>query len=524
MIDSIFKYIVGKVRLFGITDSGQAKDVSVTPDGHLEVALHAPLLPFGALHTESLTTIFQHDAVYGINTNNQYLTQIGTGTVTATDSNIVLSTGATINSLAKIESRKRLRYRPGQGVVGRFTALFATPVADSYQLVGLGHAEDGFYFGYKGIDFGILIVDRGVREVRTLTITTASTTAQNITVTLDGVANTIAVTNSGSTLKTAYEISIGSYNGWRAEQIGSTVLFICEDDGLKTGVFSITATTAVGTFAQTKAGADPTETLIKQSDWNGDKMDGSGPSGVLLDKTKINIYQIGIQFLGAGPVSFIIEGGLSNADPDFIVVHTIKYPNTLLRTSIGNPCFPFRAVINSVGSTTNLTMKVPCYAGSIEGDKSLMANRYSYFNVSTSVNATNYTALFTVRNSRYFKGRSNQSVINILSLVAALKHISPTVIYVIRNGVLAGNPNFQLYSTNSCSYYDLAATTVTITNNEQILWAGHLGDTADFIHKFSGVGSEEVTLQPGEWVTVAAKSVAGSPAYVTASLNTREDQ
>jgi hypothetical protein len=524
VIDSIFKYIVGKVRLFGITDNGQSKDVSVTSDGHLEVALHAPLLPFGALHTESMTTIFQHDAVYGVNTANQYITTLGTATVTADDSSFVLSTGATINSLAKLESRKRLRYRPGQGVIGRFTALFAPPVADSYQLIGLGHAEDGFYFGYKGTDFGILIFDRGVREVRTLTVTVASTTNQNITVTLNGVANTIAVTNSGSTLKTAYEISIGSYKGWRAEQIDSTVLFICDEDDLMNGTYSITATTARGTFAQTKAGANPTETLIKQTDWNGDKMDGTGPSGVLLDKTKINIYQIGIQFLGAGPVSFIIEGGLSNADPDFVVVHTIKYPNTLLRTSIGNPCFPFRSMINSVGSTTSLTMKVPCYAGFIEGDKSLMANRYSYFNVLTTVNATNYTALFTVRNSMYYKGRSNQSVINILSVVAALKHTSPTVIYVIRNGVLGGVPNFSSYATNSCSYFDSSATIVTVTNHDQILWSGHLGDTGDFIQKFSGVGSEEVTIQPGEWVTIAAKAVVGTPPYVTASLNTREDQ
>lgn len=38
------------------------------------------------------------------------------------------------------------------------------------------------------------------------------------------------------------------------------------------------------------------------------------------------------------------------------------------------------------------------------------------------------------------------------------------------------------------------------------------------------LNAEELTLQPGEWITLAAKSVTGTPSYVTGSLNTREDQ
>jgi len=36
--------------------------------------------------------------------------------------------------------------------------------------------------------------------------------------------------------------------------------------------------------------------------------------------------------------------------------------------------------------------------------------------------------------------------------------------------------------------------------------------------------AEELTLQPGEWVTLAAKSTTGNPSYVVGSINTREDQ
>ena len=41
---------------------------SYTREGHAEVEIHGPLNPFGSIHTESLTPIFQTDAVYGLNT------------------------------------------------------------------------------------------------------------------------------------------------------------------------------------------------------------------------------------------------------------------------------------------------------------------------------------------------------------------------------------------------------------------------------------------------------------------------
>ena len=118
----------------------------------------------------------------------------------------------------------------------------------------------------------------------------------------------------------------------------------------------------------------------------------------------------------------------------------------------------------------------------------------------------------------------NQAVINIISASGALKHTSPCIFYLIKNGALVGNPSFSTYATGSCSLYDSTATTVTISSNNQILWSGHLGDTGEFDHHFYGGTNEEFTLQPGEWVTLAAKSVTGTPSYVTGSINTREDQ
>ena len=517
--------------IVGETDGGKYVNVPVDVNGHLEVAVHSPRLPFGAIHVENLTPVFQYDAVYGINAGAVSTNTSGSGTATASDSNYVVTTGVNIYSQGVIQGRKRLRYRPGQGVVGRFTALFTSPVSLSYQIAGFGHAEDGVYFGYKEISggtptFGILYVNRAYRETRTLTVTTASSTAESVTVRLNGVAFSIPVTNSANIQKTVYEISRGTYTGWDAYPSGTTVVFVANSAGAKSGVYTLVGTTAIGTITQNKAGSAGVETFIPQASWNGDKMDGTGNSGVILDPTKGNVYQIDIQYLGYGSIVFKIEGSLIGNNPDWIAVHSLDLPNTLSTTSFGNPAFPFTLASYSAGSTTNLTVKSGSVAGFIEGMKMLHGNRYTYYNQLTTVGSTNLQAVLTIMNTRYYGGRSNQSVINLLSASGALKHSSPCILYLIKGGTLAGNPNFQNISSNSSSLWDIASTTVTYTTGDQLLWTGHLGDTGEIDHHFGNgtYNAEELTLQPGEWVTLAARSVTGSPTYVTGSINTREDQ
>lgn len=509
----------------GTTDGGMYRNVPVTGEGHLEVALHDPLLPFGSIHVENILPVFQTDAVYGINDNQVATVTTFSGTATADDACFVIGTGTTIYSAAAIQSRKRLKYRPGQGVIARFTGLFSAPVSNSYQVIGIGHSEDGVYFGYKNLEFGILYSNRGVREARLLTITTGSSTNENITITLNGTANTVAVTNSGNIYRTAWEISQGSYSGFRTSLQGATVLFLSNDAGPRSGVYSYTATTMIGSFSQIKAGVAAIETFIPQSSWNADKLDGTGASGYTADWTKGNIFQINMQYLGFGALVFKVEtitAGSNNAT--WTNVHIIKLPNTLITSSFRNPSFPFTMAVYSAGSTTNLTAKCASFAGFIEGQKVMHGNRYSYYNQSTSVAAASYLALFSVQNVRYYKGISNQTVINLVSICGAIKHTSPGSIYLIKNGSLVGNPNFQQYATNSCSYYDTAATTVTFSDNSQLLWSGQMSDSGGAIDHVFNTLTEEFTLQPGEWITVASRTTTGTASWVTASLNTREDQ
>lgn len=504
----------------GTLDNGDFQNAGISAGGHLHVDIKSPLFPFGSLHVENASILLQGDGVYGINNGLFETIVTGSGSVTSVNNTLQVSTGVTVNTYAQLRTRRRIRYRAGQGVLGRFTTIFPNNVDQSYQLVGLNNEEDAVAVGYKDTVFGLIYRRHGVREIQTLTITTASTTAENVTVRLAGTAYTVAVTNSASTVRTAYEISRGTFTGWNAEQVGSTVRFVSQRAGNRTGTFSLTATTAVGAFAETLAGAAYTETFIPQTDWNVDKLDGLGGSAITLDPTRINIWQIAIQALGGGIIRLNYVTVADTGGIDWTPCHVIKNPNTLTRSNFGNPVFPFSISAESTGSTTNLTPGNVSYCGMIEGQRFLQGNRFSYYNTITTVTAAAFRAIFTIRNDITYGGRASQAVVNIISIAAAAKHTQPVAVYLFRNATLGGTPNFSAYSTSSATDWDTAATTATIANNDQLVWSGQLGETGDIAFEFN----DSILLEPGETLTVAARSSTGTPSYVSASLNTREDQ
>ena len=341
----------------GVADNGVALNMPVTGEGHLEVAIHSPKLPFDSLHTESLTPIFQMDSVYGVNlsqmvpTTGRAIAGANSAGYAGTDNLFSVSTGTTSYSFATLQTKARLRYRGGQGVVLRYTGLWSGRADSAYLIAGCGTAEAGYYFGYAHLasagltsqEFGIFHVTGGKRAIRTLTVSAHTATAGNVSVVLnDATAVTIAVDSGDSIITVANKIAAGVYEGWDAEARGSTVIFLANSASPKAGTYTATGAGVTASFAITLEGVTSTDTFIPQSTWNGDKLNGSGASGVTLNPTKGNVFQIGIQYLGFGVVTFQVEVCPSNSnDAQFVTVHTIKFPNTQTTTNVSQPSFPF---------------------------------------------------------------------------------------------------------------------------------------------------------------------------------------
>lgn len=90
------------------------------------------------------------------------------------------------------------------------------------------------------------------------------------------------------------------------------------------------------------------ETVVNQSSWNIDKLDGFGPSGITLDITKAQIFFMDIEWLGEGTVrvGFVIDGA-------FILCHKFNHANYITSTYITTATLPLRYEITNTGVTAN---------------------------------------------------------------------------------------------------------------------------------------------------------------------------
>ena len=103
---------------------------------------------------------------------------------------------------------------------------------------------------------------------------------------------------------------------------------------------------------------DSVDTFIKQSEFNKDKVDGSGYSGFDLNPEYGNVYRISYGFLGFANINFEVL----DSSNSWIVMHTIKYVNSHMQTHITNTYLPIFADLSN-GDTVE---DVYLYSGSLE--------------------------------------------------------------------------------------------------------------------------------------------------------------
>ena len=100
---------------------------------------------------------------------------------------------------------------------------------------------------------------------------------------------------------------------------------------------------------------------VNQSSWNGDKLDGTGPSGLTLDPSKAQILWMDFEWLGVGSVrcGFIING-------QYIVCHTFENANVIANVYMTTAILPVRYEIVSTAAVA-ASMKAICCTVISEG-------------------------------------------------------------------------------------------------------------------------------------------------------------
>lgn len=165
------------------------------------------------------------------------------------------------------------------------------------------------------------------------------------------------------------------------------------------GIFFQVANTTKSFIIRTFTGGSASDARkIDQADWNGDKLDGTGPSGITLDVTKTQIFFTDMEWLGVGTVrvGFVING-------DYIVCHTFQNANVGTNVYMQTALLPVRYEITNTGATAGAsTMKQICSTVISEGGYSEVSRPYVARNTTKTNVGTSLEPIVSIRlNSSY---------------------------------------------------------------------------------------------------------------------------
>ena len=380
---------------------------------------------FGDLIISNLTPSVQIDFIYGINTQTGTTSVTTTGVVDTDASRLRIQTGVGAAGAGTFQSNRISRYRQGEGMVARFTGVWASSAANSTQVIGMGNTQVGYFFGFNGTAFGI------------------------------------SMRNGGT-------------DGW-----------------------------------------------VAQTAWNGDRCDGTGPSGFNWNKTFGNVMQIKYPFLGYGSITFWVLNPVTSA---WILCHTIQYPNTTASVQLSNASFPFYANAVNTGNTSNLIMYIGSVGVFISGVRDFLGPQWAIDNLKNSITTENN--IFSLRNATTYNGVANSALIRLRSISYSADGGNGVSTMRLKKGVtLGGSPSYTtingtsadqgvtITSGQSVASFDIAGTTVaggTLIFNSTV--ARNNSATFDMT-------SYNIYISPGETLTFSGFAAASATIAICANWN-----
>jgi len=189
------------------------------------------------------------------------------------------------------------------------------------------------------------------------------------------------------------------------------------------------------------AGEAQTNTFISQSSFNVDKLDGNGHTGMVLDPSKGNVFEIQFQYLGFGNANFSIENSETGKISQF---HIIKNANNRTTPVLKNPNVNVLATCANIGGTTTTKLKTASMAAFIEGEIKNLDPQYAKSFSFSGINTSTYKPLAALKVNRIFNDQSCFGEIDFLRIAGANTVNNQTVtIALFLDAKISGDVNYQ---------------------------------------------------------------------------------
>ncbi len=274
---------------------------------------------------------------------------------------------------------------------------------------GMFDEQNGMFWEYNGSTLAVVRRNATLQLSGTLTMTANS--------------NTVTGTNTrfAEQLRVGDKIVIRGMTHYVTLISSNTVMYVASDyrgatsSGVKASVIK--------------------ETRIPQSQFNIDKIDGTGPSGLNIDLSKMHMLGIQYTWYGAGFIDFMVRGN----DGNWVYAHRIKNNNVNNEAHMRTGNLPVRYGIDNEGANsyltaamTNVQNTVPLAdltyfpsSGTVYIDNELI----SYTGKSASTGAGNLTGCTRAATLTQYVGGSSRS----FTAAAAAIHNSNTGVILVSN-------------------------------------------------------------------------------------------
>jgi len=233
------------------------------------------------------------------------------------------------------------------------------------------------------------------------------------------------------------------------------------------GVFFQQLGTTLSVVIRSSTSGSPVDTVIAQSAWNIDKMDGTGTTGITLDMSKTHIFVMDFQWLGVGRVRFGFSIG-----GNVYYCHEINHANIDTIAYMRNPNLPIRYEISNNGTGASTSMRQICASVESEGgEQELGVNRFLTRGITplSTLNDTNIYPLIT------FRHQSAHKYIDVHTIKYSIACTSTAFFeyMLIVNPVFAGTAPTYTPLSNSAIEFDVTTTSATtITGFDFVLDGG----------------------------------------------------
>jgi len=247
------------------------------------------------------------------------------------------------------------------------------PARDTDFTIGGGILNPAFdIFGRQRVSTPLTLFDSSHRFKDNGLWTTATTGTASATFNANQGLVDLAVDNSINSEVVRETTKVFSYQPGKSLLVLNTFVMQAKKTGLRqrvgyyndyNGIYFEVNNSTINFVERSYVSGGLAETRVSQSSWNGDKLDGTGPSGLTLDTSKAQIFWMDIEWLGVGSVrtGFIINGQI-------IVCHIFNHANLISSTYITTASLPLRYEIKNTAATSgSSTLKQICSTVISEG-------------------------------------------------------------------------------------------------------------------------------------------------------------